>query len=157
MHPDGFTVRIRFNASGVSLARIRAVVETLLLTEGSGTFRRDEIDEMLLGLQESLTNVARHAYPSGDPAMVELLVRADGGRFQARIRDRGREFERRAAESRPSSPPRESGYGLFLMNRTMDRVAYRRRGGTNFTRLERRSKSVDPEPISIKPRPVSSR
>jgi anti-sigma regulatory factor (Ser/Thr protein kinase) len=161
LNADRFSVRVRFDARGASLARVRAVVETVLKTEPARSFAREEIDEVLLGLQESLTNVARHAYPRGEPAIVDLLVRADGGRFQARIRDRGCAFAPRAAESAPapeaSPEPRPSGYGLVLMGRTMDRVAYRRRAGTNYTRMERRARFGEPEPISIKRRPVRSR
>ncbi len=159
MSATAFTVRVRFDASGMSIARARAVVETLLDTDSERRFRREEIDEILLGLQESLTNVARHAYRAGEPAIVELLVRVDAGRFRASIRDRGRVFEPPAAPPPPPNEgvPRQSGYGLLLMDRTMDRVAYQRRGNRNLTRLARTAGPAEPEPIRIKLRPISRR
>ncbi len=158
MAGSGMSVRIRFDAAGASLARVRAIVESMLATDGRARFRREEIDEILLGLQESLTNVARHAYPKSDPALVELLVTVEQGRFRASIAHRGRGFEAPAPNpQRAANEPRPSGYGLLLIDRTMDRVAHRRRGRKNLVRLSRAITPAEPEPIRIKLRPVGSR
>lgn len=136
MSADRFSVRIRFRAARVTLARVRAVVESVLVAEGEGRFSAEDRKDILVGIQECLSNVTRHACPNGDP-IVDLRVWLDGGRFFARLRDRGRPFD--PADVPPPDPerPREHGYGLILLRRTMDHVSWERRGQTNVVHLER--------------------
>lgn len=140
-HPRRLDLRLRF-AGRENLARVRALVASLLREDTHGPFAGDEIDEIVLGLQEVLTNVLRHAY-GGDPAgRVDLRVVVRGGRFLARVRDRGQPVRPEALGLRTPPADAETGRGLMLVRGTMDRVRYGRRGHVNFVHLERRAKAA---------------
>lgn len=145
--PD-FNVRLRFPADRASLARVRAVVEAVLLSEGG--FGADEVRDIVLGLQETLSNVTRHAY-GGAGGTIDVTLRGRAGRFDARVRDRGPAFDPTTAPMPNSAGPRESGYGLMLVRRTMDKVTWQRRGEENVVRLERAARP------RLKSRRVSAR
>ncbi len=136
MSADRFSVRIRFRAARVTLARVRAVVETLLDGDGQDWFSLDDRTDILVGIQECLSNVTRHACPDGDP-LVDLRVWLENGRFFARLRDRGCPFDPQSVPPPDPERPREHGYGLLLLRRTMDHVSWERRGSTNVVHLER--------------------
>ncbi|MBL8768656.1 MAG: ATP-binding protein [Planctomycetes bacterium] len=141
MHRRRLDLRLRF-AGRENLARVRALVASLLREETDVPFRDDEVDEIVLGLQEILTNVLRHAY-GGDPTgRVDLRVVVFGGRFLARVRDRGAPVRADALAMRTPSADAEAGRGLMLVRRTMDRVRYGRRGQVNFVHLERRAQAA---------------
>lgn len=134
-------LRLRF-AGRENLARVRTLVASLLREESEVPFCADEIDEIVLGLQEILTNVLRHAYADDPAGRVDLRVVVDSGRFLARVRDRGRPVRQDALALRAPIVDAEAGRGLMLVRRTMDRVRYGRRGQLNFVHLERRAKAA---------------
>jgi anti-sigma regulatory factor (Ser/Thr protein kinase) len=137
--PDStFSLRLRFRAEKRDLLRVRASVGALLRAAGVG-FSEEDVAEILLGLHECLTNVARHSHQrdrgdSGAP-IVGLHVALRRGRFVARVSERGRPY----APPGIAAPdqPREHGNGLFLLGSTMDRVRHLRRGRRNVVVLER--------------------
>lgn len=135
MNQHDFSVRIRLRAAGDGLVRVRSVVRSVLCTAGGGAFTGEDVEDVLLGLQEALSNVARHAYPTGEAPLVELCAWTRNGRFYASLRDRGRPFI--DGERAPVARPAEHGYGLLLLDRTMDQVRRRRRGRKNVLLLVR--------------------
>jgi len=148
MTRSDFNIRLRFRSERASLAKVRAVVRSVLQMEGG--FETEDVDDVVLGLHETLTNVTRHAYGGGS-GVVDVTMNTGDGRFTARVRDQGPSFDPSVAAEEAEIAPRESGYGLMLVQRTMDRVTWRRRCGGNETRLER---SVRPK---LKSRRVSAR
>lgn len=134
-------LRLRF-AGRENLARVRSLVASLLREETDVPFCADEVDEIVLGVQEILTNVLRHAYADDPAGRVDLRVVVFGGRFLARVRDRGRPVRADALSLRQPAADAEAGRGLMLVRRTMDRVRYGRRGQVNFVHLERRAKAA---------------
>lgn len=134
-------LRLRF-AGRENLARVRSLVASLLREETDVPFCADEVDEIVLGVQEILTNVLRHAYADDPAGRVDLRVVVFGGRFLARVRDRGRPVRADALAMRQPAVDAEAGRGLMLVRRTMDRVRYGRRGQVNFVHLERRAKAA---------------
>ncbi len=143
-----FNVRLRFPAERASLARVRAVVEAVLNQESG--FSGDEVQDIVLGLQETLSNVTRHAY-AGAGGTIDVTLRSRPGGFDARVRDRGPAFDPTTADAEGPGRPRDGGYGLMLVRRTMDRISYQRRGDENVVRLTR---SARPR---LKSRRVSAR
>ena len=126
-------VRLRFHARRHRLARVRGLVQAALSDDPSGAFTESDVEEILVGLQESLSNASRHNH---DP-LVELSFWIRKGRFHACLRARGPAFDPDQVQAPDPDRPRDHGYGLLLLKRTMDRVRYRRAGRWNFLRLVR--------------------
>ncbi len=138
MGNDAFELRMMFRSRADARARVRSVVDSVLACEGRRSFSRDDIEEILLAIQESLCNIAKHAY-AGAERPIELELVLDGDGFHATILDRGAPVRAEEIVVKDPSEPRGDGRGLFLMRRTMDRVEYGRRGRRNFVKLERRA------------------
>lgn len=132
-------LRVRFRCREVrgDLARIREVSDSILRAAPDGGFDADDRAEILLALQECLTNVIRHAYRDGDAARVEVRLLVSRTKFRARIRDWGVPFDPDAAQSAGAGWPGDGGYGLLLVDNTMDRVRRWRSGRANWTELLR--------------------
>ena len=117
------------------------VLECLL--EGVG-LEADSTDcrRIQLAVREASSNVVRHAYEDGSRGSVGLRLKVARGGVFIEIRDRGLPIPaarladaRRPARIDPENPA-EGGYGLRLIEMTMDRVSYRRRrDGSNCVRL----------------------
>jgi anti-sigma regulatory factor (Ser/Thr protein kinase) len=136
MAKNDFEIRMLFCSRADARARARSVVETLLASGSENAFTADDVDEILLGIQECLTNIARHAY-DGAERPVELAVAVGPGGFRATIRDRGaRVAPERLTFSDPATQG-DGGRGLFLLKRTMDGIEYGREGTANVVRLRR--------------------
>lgn len=138
MPESPITVRLRCPAVRANLGRVRAVVRSLLAGAPAGAFPSDDRDEILLAVQECLSNVLRHAYPDGGRRPIELTLTVGADGFRARVRDWGAPFDPAALPGDDDpGPPRERGYGLLLVGSTMDEVRRWRSGRSNWTELYR--------------------
>lgn len=97
---------------------------------------------ILLALQEMLTNVLRHAYAPSDPRPIEVTFDVTDSVVEIGVRDRGREFnplEYEATELMAADAPALSsgGYGIYITRMVMDEVTYQRTGGWNHLRMRK--------------------
>ena len=98
--------------------------------------------DVLVAVQEIVTNVLRHAYlgTTTEPVRVEFEV--DEREFAVTVADRGPEFDPSRAQTRgmtSQEPPREcGGWGVMIVKTTMDDVGYQRRDGWNILRMVKR-------------------
>jgi serine/threonine-protein kinase RsbW len=101
----------------------------------SADFSDSEIEQLKIAVDEACTNVIKHAYNGEGEHVIEIAVIVTRDNLTVRIRDRGRSFDPNSytepnliefAKSR-----RAGGLGVHIMNRLMDRVEYRSRGGVN--------------------------
>jgi anti-sigma regulatory factor (Ser/Thr protein kinase) len=96
---------------------------------------------VLLALQEIVTNVLRHAYRGDDTRPVQLAFEIAADRFQVTIRDQGPPFDpleievERAGEA---FPEREGGFGILIARMVMDTMEYAREGDWNVLRMVKR-------------------
>lgn len=97
---------------------------------------------VLLALQEMVTNVLRHAYDLDEslPIEVEFTVRDDA--FEVVLRDRGPAFDPLAYDTTALSyadamPDEAGGFGIHIARMVMDEIAYQRRDGRNELRLKK--------------------
>lgn len=139
---DALKVRLLFRSHRDAVAKVRTVVRRLLKLEARSHLLPDEIDEILVGLQEALANVARHAY-AGAEAPVELAIRLTSRRFIAVLKDRGPPFAPSRIERPDAAAPRDRGHGLYLLEKTMHHVSWKRNKGQNALRMERRFRATD--------------
>ena len=118
--------------------------ETLL---GAVSFEEDAEGtryNVLLALQEMVTNVLRHAYghDEGKPVEVDFEISEDGLKIE--LRDQGPAFDplafdrvaRAGDENRDLGVPTEvGGFGIMIARTVMDDVEYVREDGWNCLRL----------------------
>ena len=99
--------------------------------------------KMMLALEEAVTNVINHAFV-GVPPPYLITVRLDitAAAVVAEVSDSGHPFDPTSAPdpdlSLPLEQRRPGGLGIHLMRGVMDRLDYRRSGGNNILRLEKR-------------------
>jgi sigma-B regulation protein RsbU (phosphoserine phosphatase) len=99
--------------------------------------------KMMLALEEAVSNVIKNAF-DGVPLPHRIEVRLDisATSVVAEVVDNGHPFDPTAAPDPDLSLPLEErhpgGLGILLMRRVMDRLQYRRSGGSNILRLEKR-------------------
>ena len=98
---------------------------------------------VLLALQELVTNILRHGYSGDDGSReVELDLAASDECFEFELRDRAQEFDptnqeldpRREATPDDEMPATEGGYGLVIVKVVLDEMSYERRDGWNVVR-----------------------
>jgi serine/threonine-protein kinase RsbW len=91
--------------------------------------------EILVAVQEALTNIVRHAY-RGKREKIEILVKNEPDRIEILIRDFGIPFEPEKIPEPELPPKRPGGLGLYLMKSLMDKVDYESQGQAgNLLRL----------------------
>lgn len=91
---------------------------------------------MILVIDELLTNVISYAWPQGGDHTIELRMRIEDGRVEMELRDDGVPFNPLEVVAPALDTPLENwpigGLGLHFVRSLMDRVDYRREGGTNM-------------------------
>lgn len=114
------------------------VIASVDFGEGSETHRHN----VLLALQEMVTNVMRHAYGGDQSQPIEVEFTVDERAFAVELRDRGPEFDPLAHDVQElaedtSMPTVCGGFGIYYSRLVMDSVTYARRDGWNVLRMEK--------------------
>jgi sigma-B regulation protein RsbU (phosphoserine phosphatase) len=140
---EDFQFYKKFKATNSSIPAMRNYISKIL-----SAVPVDEmiIDDILLCCDEAGTNVVMHAYKDTlhpDPQF-ELKVKIDEEKITLEFRDHGMPFRRDKVAS-PSLEAnlrgeRKGGFGVFLMEKLMDKVSYYYENGENRTLLEKRYK-----------------
>jgi anti-sigma regulatory factor (Ser/Thr protein kinase) len=95
---------------------------------------------ILLGVQEALTNIIKHGY-GGEPAPIYLGLRQDGEQFVIELQDEAEAFDPTQVGAGPDTEDAsmlpEGGYGIQIIRAVMDGVEYRREGGRNYLTLSK--------------------
>jgi anti-sigma regulatory factor (Ser/Thr protein kinase) len=96
--------------------------------EGS-VIPKDVIDEILISVEEAVTNVVIHAYRNVPNGGLRLVLTLNEDRVEILLYDKGRTFNPREVPSPDLtanlSDRRIGGLGLFLMKKFMDEVNFR--------------------------------
>ena len=143
------TSELRLSLSGhVDYLRIIWQAVEALLEQAE--FDEDPVQtryNVLLSLQEAVSNVLRHGYSSGGDAGIWIEVRAalDDQSFRVELRDRCEPFDptdvsqlaEDATDDVTALP--EGGYGIHIMRAVLDRLDYERQGNENVLILEKRT------------------
>lgn len=104
------------------------------------------LEDILLSCDEAATNIVIHGYKDLmlDNPSISCAISLDGSKITVRLQDNGKEFIRK--EVKPPSVEanltgeRRGGFGVFLMERLMDKVEYKREENTNVWLLEKKLK-----------------
>ena len=79
--------------------------------------------EILVAVQEALTNIVRHSY-KGRSGKIDIVFKDLPDRIEMSIRDFGEKFDPSKIPA-PELPPRKpGGLGLYLINTLMDKAEY---------------------------------
>jgi anti-sigma regulatory factor (Ser/Thr protein kinase) len=114
--------------------------ETLLESVKFGEDPEGNRYNVLLGLQEMVTNVLRHAYKLDETKPIEVRFEITDEQFRVEVRDQGPPFnplahEPGAAAAGQDMPTECGGFGIHIVRMVMDEVEYAREGGWNCLRL----------------------
>lgn len=95
---------------------------------------------VLLALQEMVTNVLRHAYDLDERKPIEVAFELDGEHLQIELRDCGPAFDPLTVsrEHDDELPAEVGGFGIQIARAVMDDVSYVREAGWNCLRLTKR-------------------
>lgn len=109
-----------FEATTCDLKPFRSQLSEMLSQAG---FDDKAKNDVLLAVQEAVTNLIRHAYDGGEgKILVDIEESAES--FKVDIRDFGKSFDitRVPDPELPKETP--GGLGIFLIKKVMDRVSY---------------------------------
>jgi serine/threonine-protein kinase RsbW len=112
--------RFELNASSDVLSPFRKELRGILGQEG---WEKKTTEEILLCVDEALTNVIRHAY-QGKPGKMTVAVHADPDKFEIVMEDQGTKFD--PTKVPPPELPRQKpgGLGVYFIKTIMDQMIY---------------------------------
>lgn len=94
-----------------------------------------QVFHLNLALEEIVTNVMKYAYGPGADRSIKLEMEALPESLTVRVIDSGPEFNPLSLPEPPTDLPldqrRVGGVGIYLTEKVIDRLAYRRRGEFN--------------------------
>ena len=103
---------------------------------------------VLLAVQEMLTNVLRHAYDGDESSPIVVAFDINNREVSVVMRDCGPEFNPVAVGFDPGEEhdPAEGGYGIMITKVVMDDLSYRREGDWNVLRITKSVRSTSTVP-----------
>src|SRR5262245_28740411 len=120
------TLRREYSSDLRQLAAMRALVRDACRRAWGAASDDEAVGLLELALDEAATNVILHAYQGQEGRPIELVVEADADRACVALYHHGRDFDPCAAPPPDFSGARESGFGLYLMQQSVDEVRYQR-------------------------------
>jgi serine/threonine-protein kinase RsbW len=80
--------------------------------------------QLELALAEAVTNIIRHAYRGREHGPIEMVVDVTGDSARVSLFHRGEDFDPAAAAPPAFDGSREGGFGLYMIERSVDEVRY---------------------------------
>ena len=112
--------RFELNASSEVLSPFRKELRQILSQEG---WEKKAADEILLAVDEALTNIIRHAY-QGKPGQMTVFVAAFGDKIEIILEDRGKKFDPTQVPSPELPRHKPGGLGIHFIRTIMDQMIY---------------------------------
>jgi sigma-B regulation protein RsbU (phosphoserine phosphatase) len=113
------------------LARAREFVRGFCRTLPGSPLDEDRVAELELAVNEAASNVMKHAYHGRTDQRIHLEAEAFPDHVAVRLHHLGDPFDPSAAPPPAFDGSRESGFGVYLLTKSVDEVRYYRdeRGG----------------------------
>jgi PAS domain S-box-containing protein len=108
------------------LRRARAFVRDFCRSVPAGLLSPDDVDALELAVNEAASNVMKHAYHGRADQRIQLEAELAAGRAFVRLHHLGDSFDPSSVPPPALDGSRESGFGLYLIGKSVDRVAYSR-------------------------------
>jgi len=137
---ESFDVNIEMVSQARYLCVARSAVAAAVEKYG---FDHDAVGQVMLAVDEAVTNVIRHGYDSAEdqPVWVRVAPRGPGGSpgFTIVVEDRGKQVDPAEIRGRDLEEVRPGGLGVHIIREVMDEVGYARRegGGMRLTMAKR--------------------
>ena len=133
-------LRMELRSNPEMLCAVRGAVAQL--TERLG-LSEPECRAVVLGVDEALTNIIRHAYAGHPDRPIEILFRRiqasscgkSGEALEIVLEDRGKNVDRAKLCGRALEDVKPGGLGLHFIRESMDAIEFRRRNRRNQLRL----------------------
>lgn len=137
------SVKLSFPSQVRLIDLVHCVAEKMAEVAG---FDEDEALNVGLAVREAAINAIIHGNGQNPKVNVDVTLKADRGRLEIRVRDRGAGFDpnRTADPTDAGNLLRTSGRGLLLMRAFVDDVAFRRKGtGMEIVLTKRAAPAAD--------------
>ena len=112
--------RFELIASSEVLAPLRKELRGLLSQAG---WEKKTVEEVLLAVDEALTNIIRHAY-QGKPGKMTVAVDISGEKIEFVLEDHGAKFDPTQVPSPEFPRQKPGGLGVHFIRTIMDQVIY---------------------------------
>lgn len=140
MSQRNLLLKMELRSNPETLCAVRGAVAQL--TERLG-FSEPECRAVVLGIDEALTNIIRHAYAGHSDRPIEVLFRRiqaslcgkNGEALEIVLEDRGKKADPAKLCGRALEDVKPGGLGLHFIRESMDALEFRRRVGRNQLRL----------------------
>lgn len=80
--------------------------------------------EVVLALDETLSNILRHAYPAGTEGKVEVDFSDEADRIEIVVRDFGKKFDLNQVPEPLLPPEKAGGLGVYFIKKLMDKAEH---------------------------------
>lgn len=140
MNQSGLLLKMELRSNPETLCAVRGAVAQL--TERLG-FPETECRAVVLGIDEALTNIIRHAYGGSAEQPIEVVFSriqetwhgANRDALEIVLMDQGKKVDSAKLAGRALEDVRPGGLGLHFIRETMDAVEFRHANGRNHLRL----------------------
>ena len=129
---------LRLWADSGSLRKVRNYVKPVA-SDPRLNFSAEEVSAILLGVQEAASNVVRHSRPGHKGIPLEVRASAEGGWFTVDLLYPGVHFNPSDAPDPVFDGSKEGGFGISIIKKCVDEVAYSLQGEQNLMTLRKRA------------------
>jgi len=112
--------KFEFFSTSKDLTQFRDSLKSLLAAAGLGEKKEGEI---ILAVDEALTNIVRHAY-GHDTGLITVMFFDYEDRIEIFIRDSGKLFDPTKMPPPELPPKKPGGLGIYFIQKLMDKVVY---------------------------------
>ncbi len=112
--------RFELIASSEVLSSFRKELRQILSQAG---WEKKTTEEILLAVDEALTNIIRHAY-QGKPGKMIVSVRATDDKIEILLEDQGKKFDPTQVPSPELPRHKPGGLGIHFIRTIMDQMIY---------------------------------
>lgn len=142
-------VSLRIPARPDYIQPIHNLAEKLISVWSPSAESKTESFEILLALQETVTNVIRHGY-KGQSGDIEIEFRFLNHALEIEIHDWGVPFDPNQVPAPNFEEPKPGGYGVYIVKKVTDEISFRREGDMNIAQLMKRFPK-DNKPPEVNP------
>jgi PAS domain S-box-containing protein len=108
------------------LYRARMFVQEFCRMVPGGLLDEDDIADLVLAVNEAASNIMKHAYRGRSDQRIQLEAEATSDRVSIRLHHLGDSFDPTIVPPPALDGSRESGFGIYLIARSVDDVRYTR-------------------------------
>ena len=128
----GLTLKLEVPSDPQILCVVRSAVERFATLVG---FSEEDSRSITLALDETMTNIIRHAYGNRPDQAIELRCSSNGESAEFLLLDHGQSVPPEKIRGRPLEEVRPGGLGTHIIAQIMDRVNYEPLPGGNQWKL----------------------